>query len=78
MKNMNRDLFWAYLFGFIWLVAIFALVRHIVYYKFSWEQVGQGILWVVLIGLVMGDFIYRYVKQRRIEKIKLRKNKKSC
>jgi hypothetical protein len=26
----------------------------------------------------MGDFIYRYVKQRRIEKIKLRKNKKSC
>ncbi|MCI1290665.1 MAG: DUF4407 domain-containing protein [Lactobacillus sp.] len=70
MKNTNRDLFWACLFGFIWLVAIFALGRHLFYYKFSWEQVGQGVLWVILIGLVMGDFIYRYVKERRLEKNK--------
>lgn len=41
MKNMNRDLFWAYLFGFIWLVAIFALVRHIVYYKFSGNKLAR-------------------------------------
>lgn len=70
MNNMKRDLFWACLFGFIWVVAIFALIRHLVYYPFSWEQVGQGILWVVLIGLVMGDFIYRYVKERRLNRNK--------
>lgn len=76
MRNKNQDLFWACIFGLVWLIAIYALVRHLVYFKFSWAQVGQGILWVIIIGLITGDLLYRYFKQRRIDKERASRHKK--
>lgn len=68
MDNFRRDAFWSVLFTFLFIIAIYALVKHLTVPHINTGSAVLGVLWVIITGALLFDYLNRAIKEYKANK----------